>query len=58
MIKFEYQYDTNTTKVIFELPPDSSLSDVIEQFELFLKGSGYSFDGRLDLMEDANESGS
>ena len=28
--------------------------EVIEQFEMFLKGAGYSFDGSLDLVEHVN----
>lgn len=32
------------------------LYDVIEHFEYFLKGSGYVFDGTLDIVEDNTES--
>lgn len=34
---------------------DSDLSAVIEEFERFLRGCGYSFNGSLDIVEDENE---
>lgn len=52
MITFQYQYDENSAKVTVELPPDSTLGDVLEQFEGFLKAAGYGFDGHLDFVEE------
>lgn len=52
MITFEYQYDANSPKVHIELSSDSTLSDVIEQFERFLLAAGYSFYGTLDFIEE------
>ena len=51
MIKFEYQYDDQSPKISVELHADSSLPDVIEQFERFLLAAGYSFEGTLDFIE-------
>ena len=31
-----------------------SLDHLLEEFELFLKGSGFVFDGRLDITQDEN----
>ena len=53
MIKFESQYDENTGKVTIELSSDTSLPDVLEAFERFLKATGYSFDGVIDIVEEA-----
>lgn len=52
MLKFEYQFDDGSAKVVFEMSPESSLPEVVEQFELFLKAAGYSFDGSLDFIEE------
>jgi len=49
MMIFEYQYEDGLTKVRMELPSDSLLSEVLEQFENFLRASGYSFDGEIDI---------
>lgn len=32
------------------------LSVVLEEFELFLKGCGFSFDGHIDIVDDNGES--
>jgi len=29
-----------------------SLSDIVSEFEMFLKGCGFSFEGQLDLVND------
>jgi hypothetical protein len=29
------------------------LHDILKEFELFLKGSGYVFEGHLDIVEDS-----
>lgn len=52
MMKFEYQFDDKSPRVSIELSPESSLGDVIEAFESFLKAAGYSFDGQLDFVEE------
>lgn len=52
MITFIYQYDENSPKVTVELPADSSLPDVLEQFEGFLKAAGYGVEGTLDFIEE------
>ncbi len=53
MIVFKHtSLDGDTTEVTCSSP---SLSDVIESFERFLKGSGYVFQGTLDFVEDENE---
>lgn len=52
MIKFEYQYDENSPKITVELHPDTSLPDLIQSFQDFLKGAGYVFDGELDFTEE------
>lgn len=50
-IYFEYQDDVHTSKVAITLSPDSSLSEVLESFEQFLKAAGYIFDGVIDITE-------
>lgn len=42
-------YDKPIDKVTYELEADS-LSTVIQGFEHFLKGSGFCFDGMLDVV--------
>ena len=32
-----------------------SISDIVNEFEMFLKGCGFSFEGRLDLVQDEHE---
>ena len=52
MIVFGSQYEENAPKVIVRVHSDSTLPDVISAFESFLKATGYSFDGRLEIVED------
>lgn len=33
------------------------LGDVLENFQMFLKGAGYCFDGTLDIIEDDSPTG-
>lgn len=40
------------SEVKMELHGDVSLTEVLENFERFLKGCGYSFDGRLELIPE------
>jgi hypothetical protein len=39
-------------KIEFEA---ESLSSILEQFEMFLRGCGYVFDGQLDIVDDFAE---
>ena len=55
MIKFTSQYDEHATKVEMTLPADSTLGEVLEVFEAFLKASGYAFNGIVDIVEDPND---
>lgn len=55
MITFIYQYEPSSPKVVFEMSADSTLSEVVEQFDLFLKASGYSFEGTLDIVDEGGE---
>jgi hypothetical protein len=52
--KFIQEYtdsrDNLVQRVTFELPQDSTLIQVIEGFEHFLKGAGYQLDGYLDIV--------
>lgn len=49
-MEFIYEFD-ETFRVSVSIPPDSSLNDVLEAFEGFLRGSGYSFAGQLDFID-------
>lgn len=52
MIVFKYQYDANSPVVTYEMHPQSTLPEVVEGFELFLKAAGYEFKGQLDFNLD------
>jgi hypothetical protein len=52
MIKFESQYEEGMPKVTVELHSDSTLVQVLEAFEDFLKATGYEFTGSVDILED------
>ena len=39
-----------STKVEFTIPSDADLTDMLEQFELYLKAVGFSFDGNVDIV--------
>ncbi len=32
-----------------------TISDIVNEFEMFLKGCGFSFEGRLDLVKEEHE---
>lgn len=53
MIVFESQYEDHAPKVTVEVHSDSNLSEVVEAFESFLKATGFVFEGRLEIVEDA-----
>lgn len=57
MIKLEYQYEEHSPRIVVELHSDSSLDEVVEIFERFLLASGYSFRGRLGIVEDSESEG-
>lgn len=53
MIKFIYQYDETSPEVSIKiLDPDVDLTEVLTQFESFLKASGYAFSGSVDIIDD------
>lgn len=56
MIVFEYQFEQHAPKIRVELSSESTISEVLEQFEGFLRASGYHFDGTIDIIEDNNAS--
>jgi len=55
MLRFEYQFDENYPKVLVEMSSESNLSDIVQQFEGFLKAAGYSFAGHLDFIDDEED---
>ena len=44
--------DQLPTTVEFTVPSDASLTDMLEQFELYLKAVGFNFDGNLDIVPE------
>lgn len=38
-------------KVVMEISAESDLTEAIQAFEQFLRGSGYYFDGTLDIVD-------
>ena len=42
-------------KITHEFRGDASLDDMIENFEYFLKGCGYHFEGHLDIVNEEEE---
>lgn len=50
MMKFTYQYNEDEPKVEFTLSPEISWMDALQQFEHFLRGAGYLFDGHFDIV--------
>jgi len=51
----EFRYVNNhkgqESEISHRIPLDQSLSDVLENFERFLHGIGYVFEGTIDLVE-------
>ena len=51
----EFRYVNNNkgqeSEISHRIPLDQSLSDVLENFERFLHGIGYVFEGTIDLVE-------
>lgn len=50
-MRFEYQWDADSPRIVVELPAYATLSDVVEAFNGFLRASGYVFDGQLTIQE-------
>jgi len=42
----------NNEEVIIKIDPQSSLGDVLESFERFLKACGYHFDGHVEIVSE------
>lgn len=49
MMQFFYQYKEGDGSVTMTLPPDATLEEALEGFETFLKATGYSFIGRVEI---------
>jgi len=50
---FENTYPEQlSTTVEFTVPSDADLTDMLEQFELYLKAVGFSFDGNIDIVPE------
>ena len=57
MHKFSYENtypEQLPVEVEFTVPSDADLNDMLEQFELYLKAVGFSFDGNLDIVNVRN----
>lgn len=56
--QFKYTYnetdleDFSPLEVIFEMPAEISLPQMLNNFERYLQACGFVFDGRLDFVED------
>jgi hypothetical protein len=49
---FKFIYETETHRVSFEVDKHTSLPDILEHLEYFLRGSGFHFEGNLDIITD------
>lgn len=55
MPKFTFISEHNTgEKITFEFTKEY-LPDILQEFEMFLRGAGFHFGGSLDFVEDAYE---
>ena len=52
MIKFEYEFDDDSPRIEMTLQPTSTLPQVLQSFEAFLRASGYVFNGMVDIIDD------
>lgn len=50
MIRFEYQFDQHTPKIIVETTAEATLTDLLGAFESFLIAAGYNFEGNVDIV--------
>ena len=55
MMKFSYQFEENSALTEMTLNSESSLSDVLLEFEHFLLSAGYSFDGHVEIYNEEND---
>lgn len=58
MITFTYDYpntDVPGYTVTMQMSEDCDLDEVITNFEQFLKGAGYSFEGQLELVSKGDK---
>ena len=51
MFKLEYQFEGKGEKVVFELADETTLSEMVEVMERFLRAATYCFDGHLEIVE-------
>ncbi len=54
LMEFFYQFDSKHPAVSMKLSPESSLPEVFEAFEAFLRGAGYVINGEIDLVDRVN----
>jgi hypothetical protein len=55
MPKFTFISEHNTgEKITFEFNKEY-LPDILQEFEMFLRGAGFQFNGNLEFVEDAYE---
>ena len=55
MHKFSYENDYEqqlNTKVEFSIPSDADLTDMLEEFQNYLKAIGFRFDGNVDIVPE------
>ena len=55
MHKFIYENDYEqqlNTKVEFSIPSDADLTDMLEEFQNYLKAIGFCFDGNVDIVPE------
>jgi len=55
MHKFIYENDYEqqlNTKVEFNIPSDADLTDMLEEFQNYLKAIGFCFDGNVDIVPE------
>ena len=44
--------ESDNVDVEFTLPPHLNLTEVLDQFTLFLKSCGFYFDGKVDIVDE------
>jgi hypothetical protein len=54
--EFNPYNSANASTISMELHGDLNLTQILERFEEFLRGSGFYFDGHLDFVHDDTES--
>jgi hypothetical protein len=58
MIKFVYETPeihkefTGVKSIVVEVQDEASRDEMLEAYESFLRAIGYSFDGRIDVVEE------